>query len=200
MTTTSLTLTAPPTARGMSRQRSGPLRVLTGILLFVIALGAAGGAVSMVVLRIAFLPVLSPSMSPALDAGDLAITTAVAVSELQRGDVVVLPRPDAPGQRYVHRIVELTRGPDGPVVTTKGDNNDTADPQLLRITSTDVPRVIGHVPTLGRLALTGQHTWIRISLILLVGTCTLFGAKRLLYRTQPPTSMHDHRPHHAPKH
>lgn len=173
--------TGPTTADEPCRPRSRVSRVVTGTLLTLTALAAVAGAVAVVALHIAFLPVLSPSMAPTLNAGDLAITRPVPADEIQLGDAVVLPRPDAPGERYVHRVVELTRGPDGPVVRTKGDNNPTADPQLLRITSTSVPVVVGHVPDLGRLALTGRHNGPRIGLILLVGTCALLGTKRLLY-------------------
>lgn len=177
MTTAS---TAP--ARECLRPRFDARRVLTGTFIGLTALVAIASAAA-VLLQIAFLPVLSPSMSPMLEAGDLAITRAEPANEIKIGDVVVLPRPDAPGQRYVHRIVELTPHPDGPVVRTKGDNNNAIDPYLLRITSSSVPLVVGSVPEVGRLALGGQQTWLRIGLILLVGTCTLLGAKRLLYRS-----------------
>lgn len=198
MTTTSLPLAAAPAAHSRHRQRSRLLRVFTGTLLVLTALAAAGAAVSVVMLRLAFMPVLSPSMSPTLDAGDLAITKAVAVSDLRPGDVAVLPILDAPGQHYMHRIIDLTRSPGGTVVATKGDNNTSPDPHHLRITSTNVPVAIGHIPTLGRVALAGQQTWIRIGLILLVGTGALLGAKRLLYRPRTPQT-HGHRPHQTQK-
>lgn len=181
MTTASTASTAP--ARDRLRPRFGARRVLTGTFIGLTALVAIASAAAAVLLQIAFLPVLSPSMSPMLEAGDLAITRMQPASEIKVGDVVVLPRPDAPGQRYVHRIVELTPHQDGPVVRTKGDNNDAVDPYLLRITSSSVPLVVGSVSEVGRLALGGQQTWLRIGLILLVGTCTLLGAKRLLYRS-----------------
>ncbi|NGY62562.1 signal peptidase I [Lentzea sp. NEAU-D13] len=187
MTTATPTLAVHTAPCDRLRRRFGVRRVLTGTLIALTTLVAAAAAVAAVMLQIAFLPVLSPSMSPMFEAGDLAITRMVAVSEIQVGDVVVLPRPDAPGQRYVHRIVELTRQPDGPVVRTKGDNNDTIDPYLLRITSSSVPLVVGSVPDLGRFALASQHIWPRIGLILLVGTCTLLGAKRLIYQSGPST-------------
>jgi signal peptidase I len=85
----------------------------------------------------------------------------------------------------------LTRQPDGPVVRTKGDNNDTIDPYLLRITSSSVPLVVGRIPDLGRFALASQHTWPRIGLILLIGTCTLLGAKQLIYQSGPSTRERD---------
>jgi signal peptidase len=166
-------------ARGRHRRRSiaRPLRVIAGTL---VSLAALAGAVAVVVLGIGFSPVLSPSMAPTFDAGDLVITRAVATSEVGIGDVVVLPRPDAPGERYVHRIVALQPTPTGPIVVTKGDNNPAADPQRLRITSGEVPIVTGSLPGLGELALGGQQTWPRIALIVLTGGSVLVAAKRLL--------------------
>lgn len=153
------------------------IRVAGGVLLAMAALAAVGGAVLVVLLHIGFSPVLSPSMSPTFDAGDLVVTRQVATGDIRVGDVVVLPRPDADGERYAHRVVQLD---EGNVVVTKGDNNPAADPQKLRITSADVPLVIGHVPSIGRFALLGQHVWLRIAVILLVGGCVLVGAKRLV--------------------
>ena len=156
-------------------------RVLAGTVLAVAALGALAVAILVVALRIGFSPVLSPSMSPAFDAGDLLLTRPVPAADVQVGDAVVLPRPDAEGERYVHRVIELEPGSAGPVVLTKGDNNPAPDPQRLRITSAEVPVVVGHLPEVGRLSLAaGQQTWLRIGLILLVGAGVLVGAKRLI--------------------
>jgi signal peptidase I len=146
----------------------------------LVSLAALAGAVAVVVLGVGFSPVLSPSMSPTFDAGDLVITRAVPASEVEVGDVVVLPRPDADGERYVHRIVELRTTATGPVVVTKGDNNPAADPQRLRITSGEVPMVTGSLPGFGTLAIGGQQTWPKVVLIVLTGGCVLVAAKRLI--------------------
>ena len=179
MTTATIEPPVRAIARGRHRRRSiaRPLRMVAGTL---VSLAALAGAIVVVVLGIGFSPVLSPSMSPAFDAGDLVLTRAVPTSEVRVGDVVVLPRPDAAGERYVHRIVALRPTATGPVVVTKGDNNPAADPQRLRITSSEVPIVTGSLPGLGKIAISGQQTWPRVVLIVLTGGCVLVAAKRLI--------------------
>ncbi|MET1071578.1 MAG: signal peptidase I, partial [Umezawaea sp.] len=119
------------TAAHAAETRRKPHR-LPGAVLAVLALAAVAGAVLVIGFRIGFAPVLSPSMSPAFDPGALLITRPVDARSVEVGDVVVLPRPDAPGERYAHRVVEVDLGQDDPVVRTKGDNNSAADPQRLR--------------------------------------------------------------------
>ncbi|MFD5826335.1 signal peptidase I [Lentzea sp. NPDC060358] len=166
----------PAAAQRSARQ------VVSGVLLAVLALTAIAGAVVVVLARIGFSPVLSPSMEPEFAPGDLLVTRAVPVSELRVGDVVVLPRPDVAGQRYAHRVIDLQTRSGEPVVRTKGDANESADPQALRITSPTVPVAVANVPVVGRIALLGRDTGVRIALIVVIGGLVLVGAKRLFYR------------------
>ncbi|MFD4636391.1 signal peptidase I [Lentzea sp. NPDC058436] len=160
-----------------------PVRgVVSGALLAALAVAAVAGALVVVLGRIGFSPVLSPSMEPAFAPGDLLVTRAVPVADLSVGDVVVLPRPDVAGERYAHRVVELTTRSGEPVVRTKGDANEAADPQTLRITSPTVPVAVGNVPVVGRIALLGQDSGVRIGLIVLIGGAVLLGMRRLIYR------------------
>jgi signal peptidase I len=156
------------------------LRGLGGVALALTALAALGVAVLVVLLKLAFAPVLSPSMEPVFGAGDLLVTRALDASAVQVGQVIVLPVPDAPGQRYVHRVVEVTQEDGKPVVRTQGDNNAAADPWALRIDSAQVPLVVGSAPDAGRLALLTQGTGLRIALILVVAGLALVGVKRAL--------------------
>jgi signal peptidase len=75
------------------------------------------------------LTVLSPSMEPALQTGDLIVTRPVtAATELATGDIVAfLPWADDP-TLVTHRIIGATVGRDGLCYITQGDNNDSVDP------------------------------------------------------------------------
>jgi signal peptidase I len=150
------------------------------MLLALAAVAAVAGAAVVVIERVGFAPVLSPSMRPAFAPGDLLITRAEPARDVRVGQVVALPVPDAPGQRYVHRIVSVTHKLGDPVVVTKGDNNPTKDPQALRITSNDVPLVVGHVPGAGRLALVTRGAPLRIAIFAFIAGCILVSVKRLL--------------------
>lgn len=167
---------APGRHRGPRRTRRLP-----GVLLGAAAVLAVAGAIAVFVLRLGFAPVLSPSMEPGFAPGDLLVTRQVDARSVGVGDVVVLPRPDAPGERYAHRVVEVDRAGNEPLVRTKGDNNAAADPQRLRITSATVPVVAGHVPWIGRAALLGQYGAVRALVIVFAGLCLLVAAKRALW-------------------
>ncbi|MCS7480337.1 signal peptidase I [Umezawaea endophytica] len=155
-------------------------RRLPGVVLAVLALAAVAGAVLVVGFRVGFAPVLSPSMSPAFDPGALLVTRPIDARSVEVGDVVVLPRPDAPGERFAHRVVEVDLSRAEPLLRTKGDNNTAADPQQLRITSETVPVVLADVPWIGRVALLGQYAWLKVALIVFAGLCVLVAAKRAL--------------------
>ena len=68
--------------------------------------------------------VVSGSMAPALRAGDVVLTSAVARDAVRPGDIVQVAR-DTDGPRDVlHRVVEVQ--PDG-TLTTRGDANADVD-------------------------------------------------------------------------
>jgi len=119
-------------------------QVVTGLLSLSVVLGAAAVVLGYVHLT----PVLSGSMRPGLQPGDVVVTTRVPARDVRAGDVVVFHPPGSDALR-VHRVRTLSTGPRGVVMTTKGDANRDADPWKARITGHDAYRVVGHVPWLG---------------------------------------------------
>ncbi|MDI6106046.1 signal peptidase I [Actinoplanes sp. NEAU-A12] len=83
--------------------------------------------------------VLTGSMRPAVEPGDVVVSAPVRGDRLKRGYIVRFEDPDEPGQYVMHRIVEIDS--DGALVT-KGDSNPSAD-------STTVPPA--NVTGMGRL-------------------------------------------------
>jgi len=82
------------------------------------------------------LTVISHSMYPALNRGDLILVKGVTLEELQVGTVVVF-RHEA--GLAVHRVVRI----DGHWITTKGDANPKPDAPIT------YDQVVGRVPTMG---------------------------------------------------
>ncbi|MEU4745103.1 signal peptidase I [Actinosynnema sp. NPDC023658] len=164
------------------------MRVLSNLLLATAALVAVAVSVLVVVLHVGFAPVLSPSMEPAFAPGGLLVTRPVPAADVRVGDVVVLPRPDAPGERYAHRVISKDTSGGAVVVRTKGDANEAADPQALRIVSDTVPVSVADVPFLGRAALLGQYPGVKVGLIVLIGLALLVAAKRALHRPARPAA------------
>jgi signal peptidase I len=70
--------------------------------------------------------VRSDSMAPDLRAGDLLMVDRVSPDEVRVGDVVTVTI--GAGATVTHRIVAVVPTDNGPMYTTKGDANATADP------------------------------------------------------------------------
>lgn len=80
-------------------------------------------------------PILSGSMRPGFSIGGVAITQTIPTKQLKIGDVAVFHPPFLNNVTYIHRIISIKKINDQYVIHTKGDDNTTADPWVLRITS-----------------------------------------------------------------
>ena len=91
--------------------------------------------------------VLSGSMRPTAQPGDLAITAGVSTGSLRVGDVIVFT-PPTQARPVLHRIASL----EGDAITTKGDANRVADPWQLTLQGATQYRLVFVVPFLGWLS------------------------------------------------
>ena len=73
--------------------------------------------------------ILSGSMRPSMDVGDMAIVRQVSADSIGVGDVIQFWRD---GEMIVHRVVEVYRGGNGGLFVTKGDANNEPDPLPVR--------------------------------------------------------------------
>ena len=110
-------------------------RIVTGLLLIATALASVAAMVTVMSQHLGFAPVLSPSMEPAFHPGDLVITKPEPVKDVKIGQVIALPVPSAPSQRYVHRVISVTTKDGKPLVRTKGDANPAPEPFTLQVNS-----------------------------------------------------------------
>ena len=74
------------------------------------------------------LTVLSGSMEPTYDIGDVVIVRSVDTDELVVGDVITFQAVSGEAGLTTHRIVGVTLGSEGRSFVTQGDNNDAPDP------------------------------------------------------------------------
>ena len=96
-------------------------------------------------------PILTGSMRPYAQPGDIFLTKTTKASQLHVGDIIAIHSAKT-GVVYAHRIVQI-RGYNGLVrIITKGDANGVAeaDPYLAS-PNAEVPRNIARVKWLGRL-------------------------------------------------
>lgn len=122
-------------------------KVIGDALLILLTIVIVPSAVLAVYSKASFLTVTSRSMEPTIAAGDTLITRQVPRVEVAPREIIVLPVPDNPALRYAHRVVSARNEASGTIVKTKGDANPSLDSWTMRITSDDVPRVIGVIPT-----------------------------------------------------
>lgn len=77
------------------------------------------------------LVVLTGSMQPTIDPGDVVFIEDVAIEEVQVGDIVTFHPHTADQRTFTHRVVEITVDEDGTrgiLLTTQGDANEDPDP------------------------------------------------------------------------
>src|SRR5688500_23381 len=137
---------AGPTRRFLARALPWVVR---GIVV-VAVVSFAGLAVGPHVLGYRTMTMLTASMSPVIDPGDVTIVTPLAVTEVTEGMVITYHIPIGERQLVTHRVVSVEHGSDGSVtVQTKGDNNDGVDPWKATLTGDTAYQVRAVIPEIG---------------------------------------------------
>jgi signal peptidase I len=132
------------------RRKSQPLRGTFGGLLLVLAMCAlAVCGYQTATGHWHATPVLSGSMRPGLQPGDIVVTQKVPISDLHVRDVIVFHPPDEGQRLTVHRIVKLRVRNGTTVITTRGDANTIDDPSVTSLSGTSAYRVVRVVPLVG---------------------------------------------------
>lgn len=131
-------------------------------------------------------PVLSGSMRPGLQPGDVVITQRVPITDLQVRDVVVFHPPNEGDRLTVHRIVKLTANGGTTAITTWGDANPIADPVVSSLSGTTAYRVVRVVPLVGYPAVWLQNG-SRGMLAIGLGVILLIAAVVIILRPDKPT-------------
>ena len=143
--------TGPAAEGATTAARPGPrvLRLAGSTLLA----GFALALIPFILLNMGFigfksLAVVSGSMAPAINEGDLVIVKQVPLEQLDVGDIISYRRG---GIDVIHRIVSMDHGKDGLIWTNKGDANPTVDrpgpaPGEIR------GKVVQRIPHAGRFA------------------------------------------------
>lgn len=162
-------MTAPPAARnhrgtsgavqnGSTTSGSGrPARLIRRTLklitttLFALALAAfLALAIGPRIFGYHTLTMLTGSMSPLINPGDVVVTHPVPAIEIRVGDIITYRIPVEDQRVETHRVTQVSTNTDGSiVVTTKGDANDGVDPWMAAITAPTVDRYAFTIPYVG---------------------------------------------------
>jgi signal peptidase len=115
----------------------------------LLALGMLAVGASIVLLELRLSPVLSGSMRPGIQPGDLVVTAPIPIAELAPGDVISFFPPDST-EAVLHRLVSIEQREDGTWISTKGDANADVDPWgEIRLRGEGAWRLAGNVPFVG---------------------------------------------------
>jgi signal peptidase len=92
--------------------------------------------------------VLSGSMEPALDTGDMVVDSQIAPADARPGDIVTFKAPNGGGRMITHRLREVSIAGGTAHMTTKGDANDTTETWTVPANG-KIGRVAYRLPKLG---------------------------------------------------
>ncbi len=122
------------------------VRVVVGLAVAVFALLAVGPHV----LGYRTMTMLTGSMAPMIEPGDVTVVTPIAVADVAEGMVITYHQPIGDRALVTHRVVEVDRTADGRVsVRTKGDANEAMDPWTATLEGDTAYQVRAVVPELG---------------------------------------------------
>lgn len=94
---------------------------------------------------------LTGSMAPLINPGDVVVTTPTAVGDIQVGDVITYHIPVEDHRVETHRVTEILVNNNGTTaVRTKGDANNGVDPWIATLGSNTVDKHVFTVPYLGQ--------------------------------------------------
>jgi len=154
---------APPARRGRVRRAFGSclswavFGFVTVVVAFLVLPPLAG--------RHNF-AILSGSMTPTLDIGDLVIEQPVRPTQIRVGDIVTFRDPDNPKRLLTHRVVRYHVSPAQVDVVTRGDANHTVERWSIP-TSGTVGVVEFRVPKAGYLLMHGGGSYGRVAVVLI---------------------------------
>ncbi|HEV7167071.1 MAG TPA: signal peptidase I [Micrococcaceae bacterium] len=98
------------------------------------------------------LTMLTGSMSPLINPGDVVVTAPISAENVKVGDIITYHIPVEDHRVETHRVVDVMRTADGVVtVQTKGDANNGADPWVATLDGNVAYIEVASVPYLGNL-------------------------------------------------
>jgi signal peptidase I len=135
-------------AQIMGRTAPWLVRGVMGLAVLIFAVLAVGPHM----LGYRTMTMLTASMAPEIDPGDVTIVTPIAISELTEGMVITYHKPIEDHSLVTHRVVSVETAANGTVtVQTKGDANEAIDPWTATLEGDTAYEVRAVIPELGHL-------------------------------------------------
>ncbi|GAB6987633.1 signal peptidase I [Nocardioides pyridinolyticus] len=125
---------------------------------------------------------LTGSMAPGIEAGDVVVTVPKPATDLQVGDVITYQIPVEDHRVETHRVTQVTHEDGEVFFRTKGDANQNDDPWTATVQGDTVWEVRGVVPEAGTAirvlrAPAVQHgvLWVALGGVILLGLTSIWG-------------------------
>lgn len=125
-------------------------RIITGVALIGALLVLLAVALVQTLGWYRFVPVLSGSMSPYIETGDLAVLQPVDAADLTVGDVIAFEAPIGDQQLMLHRVSEIVSPTPELRIRTQGDANSSDDPWTASVSDDVLWRATDKIPSLGQ--------------------------------------------------
>ncbi|MCW2696624.1 MAG: uncharacterized protein JWR62_1709 [Modestobacter sp.] len=185
--------TAGTASTGAWKRTAAQLSRWTAHLVMLLAIVVfAGLAIGPHVLGYRTMTMLTGSMAPEINPGDVIVVTPLPISEVRAGMVISYHIPVDDHRLVSHRVLSAQTSPDGAVtVQTKGDANDAPDPWQATLHGDTAWQVTAVIPHLGTLIQT-LRTPI-VSQALVYGAPTLLAGWLLLSIWRPTHTQDDQR-------
>lgn len=120
------------------------------------------------------LTVLSGSMTPAFDPGDVVVIRPADPADLAIGDVITFQERSGAPELVTHRIIGISFGSQGEEFITRGDANGSADPSP--VTAAQVRGEVWYsVPLVGYVAMSMAGGWMRTATDVIAVGLLLYG-------------------------
>ncbi len=146
---------------------TGTIIVFTLLLLFCVIMPTMQGSMHL-------LTVLSGSMAPELNPGDVVVSTYTNPEEIQINDVITFAAADNPKNCITHRVINITNENGSIGFQTKGDANEDPDQRIVQ-PSELIGKVVLVIPYLGYLPHFAKSPLGFITLIIIPGVLIIVG-------------------------
>lgn len=173
--------------RGQKAVRRAGAILATGLFIFAVA-AFLMLAIGPRILGYQTSTMLTGSMSPLINPGDVVVTVPTPVSEIRVGDIITYHIPVEDNRVETHRITKITTNADGTTaINTKGDANNGADPWTATLQGQTVDRHVATVPVIGQAIRTLRQPVVQNSLIYGAPAVLVIGLLSSIWRKNPET-------------
>ena len=141
-----------------------------------------------------FLIVLSGSMHPAINPGDVVVTSTTDIDNVHVGDVITFKQPSVkdPNECVTHRVFNISYDNSSIQFQTKGDANENPDITLVN-SSNFIGKVVFVIPYLGYLPGFVQSPLGFILLFILPGSLLMMGELKKMINSSKKEEFEEHK-------